>query len=534
MSAITNNTTVKSKKKSFLQRNLDTIEKVGNKLPHPMTLFGMFCVAIMIISALCSMMGVSATGELIDRANNNQVTLQTINVVSLLSREGIVYMLENAVNNFVTFAPLGMVLVAMFGIGVAEGSGYISALLKRTVAITPAKLVTPMVIFLGVMSNIASDAGYVVLVPLGALIFMSFGRHPLAGLAAGFAGVSGGFSANLIVGTIDPMLAGLSTEAAKMIDPNYVVGPTANMFFMMVSTFLITGLGWFVTDKIVEPRLTKNSLEKDVQNDDSLKNLSNEEKKALKVANMVMLGLVIALVIVVAMPNSILRNLEVEATSGFVSSIIDHSPLMNGFVPILTILFLVPSIVFGKVAGVFKTEKDVCRELENAMKSMGGYIALSFVAAQFVSYFTYTNLGTILALKGAALLESVNVNSTVLMIIFVLFTGFINLFMGSASAKWAILAPVFLPMFMKVGISPELTQVAYRIGDSTTNIISPLMSYFAMIVVFAQKYDKKSGIGTIISTMIPYSVMFLIGWTILLVIWMLTGLPLGPGAPLTI
>ena len=235
----------------------------------------------------------------------------------------------------------------------------------------------------------------------------------------------------------------------------------------------------------------------------------------------------IALVAVLTIPqNGMLRNAET-------GSIIDHSPLMNGFVPILTIIFLVPSIVYGKVAGVFNNEKDVCASLENAMKSMGAYIALSFVAAQFVNYFSYTNLGTILALKGAELLQSLNVSPIILMILFVLFTGFINLFMGSASAKWAILAPVFLPMFMKVGISPELTQVAYRIGDSTTNIISPLMSYFAMIVVFAQKYDKKAGIGTIISTMVPYSVIFLIGWSILLAIWMVTGLPLGPGVSLT-
>ena len=222
-----------------------------------------------------------------------------------------------------------------------------------------------------------------------------------------------------------------------------------------------------------------------------------------------------------------LRNAET-------GDIINGSPLMNGFVPILTIIFLVPSIVFGKVAGIFKNEKDVCKELENAMKSMGAYIALSFVAAQFVNYFSYTNLGTILALKGAALIESLNVSPLILMILFIIFTGFINLFMGSASAKWAILAPVFLPMFMKAGISPELTQTAYRIGDSTTNIISPLMSYFAMIVVFAQKYDKKSGIGTIISTMIPYSMIFLLGWTVLLAIWMVLGLPLGPGVALTI
>ena len=525
MSIIVKNVQSQREKKSFFQKNLDMIERVGNNLPHPITLFGLFCLAIMVISAICSVMGVSATGELIDRTTN-EISQQTITAVNLLSREGIVYMLENAVNNFVTFAPLGMVLVAMLGIGVAEGSGYISALLKKSVQVTPAQLVTPMVIFLGVMSNIASDAGYVVLVPLGALIFMSFGRHPLAGLAAGFAGVSGGFSANLIVGTIDPMLAGLSTEAAKMIDPNYVVSPTANMFFMMVSTFLITGLGWFITDKIVEPRLSKNSLEKDIKEDNSLKELSKKEQQALKMANFTFFAL-IALVAVLTIPqNGMLRNAET-------GSIIDHSPLMNGVVPILTIIFLVPSIVYGKVAGVFKNEKDVCASLENAMKSMGAYIALSFVAAQFVNYFSYTNLGTILALKGAELLQSLNVSPIILMILFVLFTGFINLFMGSASAKWAILAPVFLPMFMKVGISPELTQVAYRIGDSTTNIISPLMSYFAMIVVFAQKYDKKAGIGTIISTMVPYSVIFLIGWSILLAIWMVTGLPLGPGVSLT-
>ena len=244
--------------------------------------------------------------------------------------------------------------------------------------------------------------------------------------------------------------------------------------------------------------------------------------------------MLVGIVVVVMLSNSPVRNVVIEQEQGDMASIIDHSPLMNGFVPILTIIFFVASFVFGKVAGVFNNEKDICRELGNAMNSMGGYIALSFVAAQFVSYFSYTNLGTILAIKGANLLETLNINSTVLMILFVLFAGFINLFMGSASAKWAIIAPVFLPMFMKINISPELTQVAYRIGDSTTNIISPLMAYFAMIVVFAQKYDKKAGIGTIISTMVPYSAIFLIGWIVLLAIWMITGLPLGPGAPITI
>lgn len=513
----------KQKNKNLFAKCLDGIETIGNKLPHPVTLFGLFCIGIMIISAIAQAMGLQSTGELINRATN-ELELQTIKAVSLLSRDGIVYMLENAVSNFVNFAPLGMVLVGMLGIGVAEGSGYISALLKKTVAITPAKLVTPMVVFLGVMSNIASDAGYVVLVPLGALIFMSFGRHPLAGLAAGFAGVSGGFSANLIMGTIDPMLGGISTEAARMIDPTYTVQPTANIFFMMASTFLIMFLGWFITDKIVEPRLgSYDNNSKMSKEDDNLRNLNDKEKKALKMANATLIGLILLIAICVIPENGILRNAETK-------SIIDHSPLMNGFVPLMAICFFIPAVVYGKVAGVFKNEKDVCAQLGSAMSSMGGYIALSFVAAQFISYFSYTNLGTILAIEGANLLQSIGLNTITLMIAFVLFTGFINLFMGSASAKWAIMAPVFLPMFMKLGISPELTQVAYRIGDSTTNIISPLMSYFAMIVVFAQRHDKKAGIGTIISTMIPYTVFFLMGWIILLGIWMALGLPLGPDA----
>lgn len=523
---------VVKEKKSLFGKCLDGIEIVGNKLPHPIALFGIFCLAIMIISAIAAVMGLSVEGELINRTTNT-LEKQTITAISLLSKEGIAYMLENAVSNFVNFAPLGMVLVGMMGIGTAEGSGYISALLKKAVSVTPVKLVTPMVVFLGVMSNIASDAGYVVLVPLGALIFMSFKRHPLAGLAAGFAGVSGGFSANLIIGTIDPMLAGISTEAARMIDPNYTVTATSNMFFMIVSTFLITLLGWFITDKIVEPRLGKykgvSNLSKE---DDDLRNLSEKEAKALKITNLVVLLMIVAIIVATLMPESLLRNLEVEKTSGFVNSIINNSPLMNGFVPIMAIIFFVAAIVYGRVSGQFKNHKDVCNEMSKAMSSMGGYIALAFVMAQFVQYFSYTNLGTILAIEGAKALEAMNMNSIVLMIVFVLFTGFINLFMGSASAKWAIMAPVFLPMFMKLGISPELTQVAYRIGDSTTNIISPLMSYFAMIVIFAQKHDKKAGMGTLISTMVPYTIIFLIGWIALLGIWMAFGLPLGPGAGL--
>lgn len=512
-----------AQRKSLTMKFLDGVEKVGNKLPHPITLFGIFCLAIMVISAISAASGLSVTAELID-PKTMELKEQTVKAVSLLNTDGIKYILENAVKNFTSFAPLGVVLVAMLGVGVAEGTGYISAVLKKVVSVTPAVLVTPMVVFLGVMSNIASDAGYVVLVPLGGLIFLTFKRHPLAGIAAAFAGVSGGFSANLLIGTIDPMLGGISTEAAKIINPNYAVGPTANYFFMFVSTFLITAVGTFVTNKIIEPRLGKYT--KKVQNmDTEISTINEAEKKGLKYANLSILVLVLLIVALCIPETSFLRNPK----NG---SLIDHSPLMNGLVPIIAILFFVPGVVYGKFAKTVKSEKDVASQLSKAMASMGGYIALAFVAAQFIAYFSYTNLGTILAVNGAELLEKMGISGPVLFVLFILITGFLNLFIGSASAKWAIMAPIFVPMFMKLGYSPELTQVAYRIGDSSTNIISPLMAYFAVIVAFMQKYDEESGIGTLISMMLPFSIGFLICWTILLVIWMALGLPLGPGAGL--
>lgn len=508
------------KKVSLFNRFLNGVEKVGNALPHPITLFALFTLAIVIISAVCSMLGVSATGELIDSATK-EIKEQTITAVNLLNREGLSYMLTNAVKNFTNFAPLGMVLVTMLGVGCAEGSGYLPALMKKAVSVTPAFIVTPMIVFLGVMSNVASDVGYVVLIPIGALVFMAYGRHPMAGLAAAFCGVSGGFSANLLIGTIDPMLAGLSTEASHLVDPTYEVLATDNWFFMIASTFLIVILGTFVTNKIVEPRLKK--ADTSGHENTVSQQLTPIERKALRYANLSLL-LFVAIVVIAAIPqNSFLRN----PTTG---SLMQGAPLIDGLIVLVAIAFFLPSVVYGRVSGKYKNEKDVCAQLQDNMSAMGGYIALSFIAAQFVSYFSYTNLGTILAIKGANAINASGVSGPVLMVLFIIFAAFINLFMGSASAKWAILAPVFVPMFMLAGYAPELTQVAYRIGDSCTNLITPLMSYFAMIVVFAKKYDKDSGIGTIISTMLPYSIIFLIGWSVMLVVWMALGLPLGPGA----
>lgn len=510
-------------KPSLYNRWLNGIEKVGNSLPHPIALFAVFAGAIVVISAICAMLGVSATGELI---SGGELKETTVTAVSLLTPEGLSYMLTSAINNFTTYAPLGMVLVAMLGVGVAEQSGLINALLKQTVKVTPAKLITPVVVFLGVMSNIASDAGYVILIPLGAMIFRAYGRHPMAGLAAAFAGVSGGFSANLLIGTLDPLLVGITQTAVSIIDPSYQVSIMGNYFFLVASTFLITILGTFITDKVVEPRLGKYDATAADDEDLSLTTITDKERKGLRNAGIVAL-LFVAVVVISCIPaDSFMRN---ENGQIFGSP---ASPFVNGIVVLITLLFLLPGIAYGKTVGTFTKQDGVCNAMSKSMSSMGSFLALAFVSAQFINYFNYTKLGTILALAGASFFKSINIGLIPLMIIFILFSSFMNLFMGSASAKWNILAPVFVPMFMLLGYSPELCQLAYRIGDSSTNIITPMMTYFAVIITFAQRYDKKAGIGTITATMIPYSVAFLVCWTLFFAAWILLRLPIGVGTGL--
>ncbi|MGL6153687.1 AbgT family transporter [Cetobacterium sp. SF1] len=501
-------------KKGFFNKFLDFVEVGGNKLPHPVTLFFIFALAIIIISGIADKLGLSVTYTGLNRATNS-IEEMTVNTRSLLNGEGIRYIFNTMVGNFTGFAPLGTVLVALIGVGVCEGTGLMSAFLRKIVLATPKSAISAMVVFAGVMSNVASDAGYVVLTPLGAVIFLSFGRHPLAGLAAAFAGVSGGFSANLLVGTIDPLLAGISTEAARLLNPTYEVTATANWYFMAVSTFIITALGAFVVDKIVEPRLGKYTGE--YKGD--MNELTDLEKKGLLSAGISIIIFVGIMLYLTVPANAILRvNGNLNAWTS------------NGLVPTMMLAFLIPGIAYGISAKTIKNDKDVASLIGKSLGTMGGYLALAFAASQFIAYFSYTHLGTILAVKGADFLKNIGFTGFPLIIAFVIITGFINLFMGSASAKWAIMAPIFVPMLMQLNYSPEFTQIAYRIGDSTTNIISPLMSYFAVTVAFAQKYDKNTGLGTLISTMLPFSIVFMLGWIVLLFIWYMFGLPLGPEA----
>ena len=506
---------LKKRKDNNKRGILNSIETIGNKLPHPATIFVILCITIALVSGIMAKLGVSVTYEGLDRSTM-EIKTMTANVVSLLNPEGIRYMFTSAVKNFTSFAPLGTVLVALLGVGLAEGTGLIGTILTKLVTSTPKRLITLVVVFAGVMSSIASDAGYVILVPLGAMVFLSFGRHPMAGLAAAFAGVSGGYSANLLAGPTDALLAGISTEGAKLFSDSVYVSAADNWYFIIASTFLITIVGTFVTEKIVEPKLGEYKGTEKVE----LKDISLEQKKGLKFAAV---SLVIFLVLIglTLLPNGILRNPETNE--------ILNSPFMDSIVVIIALLFMVPGIAYGIGAKTIKNDKDVINLMSKSMSTMGGYIVLVFFASQFVQYFNYTNIGIVIAVNGANLLKNIGFTGIPLIISFIILTAFINLFMGSASAKWAIMAPIFIPMLMNLGSSPALVQMAYRIGDSTTNIISPLMSYFALIVAFAEKYDKKSGVGTLITTMVPYSIAFLIGWTILLIIWLMFNIPLGPG-----
>lgn len=500
-----------SKKVSFFSRFLNVVEKVGNALPHPATLFALFALSVLFLSGLAAYFGWDAI---------HPTTGANIEPVNLLSKEGIQRIMLDMVHNFTSFAPLGIVIVAMLGIGIAESSGLIGALIRLLVLSSPKKTMTFVLVFAGVISNTASDIGYVLLIPLAGTIFLSLGRNPLVGMAAAFAGVSGGFSANLILGTIDPLLAGLSEEAARIIDPAYEVNPTANYYFMFISTFVIAIAGTFVTEKIVAPRLGDYTGD---EKPEEIKRLDSKEKKGLLWS-----GIVTVVLTAIVLAGVLPKNGFLLGPDGDILK----SPVIKGVIALLFIFSAAAGIVYGAVVGKFKNDGDVVKGMASAIKTLAVYIVLVFFAAQFVAYFKWSHLGEILAINGAIFLKSINIGTIPLLLLFVILAATINMAMGSASAKWAIMAPVFIPLFMELGYSPELSQVVYRIGDSVTNLISPMMSFFALIIAYFQKYDSKASIGTIVSTMLPYTFVFFISWSVLLFIWVYFGWPLGPGAPL--
>lgn len=508
-----------------ITRFLHLVEWLGNALPHPVTLFALFAIGIVFLSGLLGFLDVSVADPRPEgakgRADNGM-----IEVVSLMNAEGLRMIVMNLVSNFVGFAPLGTVLVALLGVGVAERSGWLTAVIRAMVLRAPPHMVTIIIVFAGVLSNTASEMGYVVLVPLAAVVFYSLGRHPLAGLAAAFAGVSGGYSANLLIGTVDPLLSGITTEAARLIDPTYEVDVSANWYFMIASTFLITIVGSFISLKIVEPALGPYEGTPDLDDADAhrMDPLTTVEKKGLWRSLWATLIFAAVIMVLVLPEGAVLRNQETGAIAG--------SPFLRGIVAIIFFYFITIGIVYGQTVGTIRSDRDVIDAMAHAMSTLGLYIALVFFAAQFVAFFGWTNLGAITAVLGANFLQNIGFTGPVLFFLFILVCGFINLMLGSASAQWAVTAPIFVPMLMLLGYAPEVIQAAYRIGDSSTNIITPMMSYFGLIMAFVNRYVPTAGVGTVIAMMLPYSVAFLVFWSLFFFLWtFILGLPVGPAAP---
>jgi len=511
------NATTNQEKKGFVNRFLDLIERAGNKLPDPAMLFLILMVVIWILSAAFA--GVNFS-EIDPRSG------QALRVNNLLSGTSLAQFLANMVVTFTSFAPLGIVLVAMLGVGVAEHSGFINVGLKKLLGFTPKSLLTPMLILVGIISHTAADAGYVLVIPLGGVIFYTAGRHPLAGIAAAFAGVSGGFSANFIPSGIDPLIMGFTQSAAIILDPDIQLNPLNNIIFTGISSILIVLVGWFITDRIVEPRLKGVSVDADEAELPKMEVVTPKENKAFLFAVLAMLVGVVSLILWAYPENSALRG--PDSIDPEIQSLVSFSaPLMKAIVPLIFLLFLLPGVVYGYASGTFKNSKDLIGSMSKSIGSMSYYIVMAFFCALFIDAFTKSNLGILIALKGANFLQSLLLPGEVTIVGIILLTAFVNLLVGSASAKWALIAPIFVPMLMQLGISPDLTQAAYRVGDSVSNIITPLLPYFPLVVVFCQRYVKQTGIGTLVSMMIPYTIIFTITWTIFLLLYWALGIPLG-------
>ena len=501
---------------------LDGIELAGNKVPHPVIIFLILIAFIMVLSAIFQAAGSTVTFEQAQIGAEEPITV-TVAAQSLLDADGLRFVFTSPVANFNNFGVVGVIVVAMIGVGMAEEVGLIASFIKRLVKITPPRAITFIIVLLGVLSSIATDAGYLVLIPLAAAVFLSLGRHPLAGLAAAFAGVGGGFAVNMLITPVDGMLAEITNEA--IADPSQHVSITGNLYFGIVSTLLVTVVVTFLTEKFVEPRLGVYHPSEGPETADEAPSgeLSAEEKNGLRWAFWGFLGTTAVVLALSLPPNALLRNPET-------GSLIEDSPLLNSIIFLILVYFFVMGLCYGKGAGTVKGSMDVINPMVKTISGLSGLIFLLLVISQFIAYFNYSNLGTIAAVNMADALEAANLSTVWLILGLIAMTAVIDIFIGGVVPKWAIFAPVFVPLFIQLGISPDLAMAAYRVGDSPVNVATPLMPYFALIVIFAERYRKKVGVGSVISLMLPYTVVLLITWSALLVVWYLLGIPLGPGA----
>jgi aminobenzoyl-glutamate transport protein len=549
-------------KKGITQKMLDGIETLGNKVPHPAVIFLILCGLIIVLSQILYMFDVGVTYDVVEPAPitveqeylagsveqhvippiqdyagaDLEVHQETTNVESLLTTSGVRFLFTSFVSNFAGFSVVSVVFVAMIGVGVAEEAGLMGALIRKLVKVSPKKALTFIIVLIGILSSVATDAGYLILIPLGAAAFLSVGRHPLAGLAAAFAGVGGAFGVNLLIAPIDGLLTEVTNESIHLVDPNGSIDLTSNLYFSIVATFFLALLITFITEKIIEPRLGVYEPEVAVVGGGGeagampVPDASDEdidvtaEARGLRLALYGLLGAALVITLLTVLPDAPLRNPETGA-------IVGDSPFMDSLIFIITLLFLVAGICYGIGAKTVKNSNDVIGAIVKTFSGLAGLVFLLLLISQFIAYFNYSNIPTVAAVHMADFLESADIGAVWLLIGFIIVTAILDLIIPGVLPKWAIFAPVFIPLFMRLGVAPQTVLAAYRVGDSPPNVVTPLMVYLPFIVVVAQRYKKDTGIGTVVSLMIPYTVIILAAWTAFFVIWYLLGIPLGPGYP---
>jgi aminobenzoyl-glutamate transport protein len=529
--------------KTFVQKLLDLVERAGNKVPHPAVIFLVLIALVIVLSHVLYVMGASVTTEVItpesmapawkspdsypyaeELSAPHTPELKTTAIQSLLTTDGVRFMYVSLIPSFMSFTGLGLIIVAMIGVGVAEQAGLVDALIRKLVIVSPRRALAYILAFVGILSSIAADAGYLVLIPLAGTAFLSVGRHPLAGLALGFASVAAAFTVNMLIKPLDAILVEFTNDAIHLVDPDKSIGLASNLWFSFASVPFLAVLIAFITERTIEPRLGAYKAEKpDTEADKTTEEgagLSAHESRGLRYALLGLVGVLVFFGLLTLPPGAPLRD---PGTGG----LIGNSPFMNGLIAVIMVLFLVSGAAYGLGARKMEGFTDVIKAVEKSLSSLGSLIFLFFILSQFVAYFNYSNLGVVMAMKMADGLKSANIGPVWLLLGFIVVVLFIDLFITGAIAKWAIFAPIFVPVLLKLGVAPEAVLAAYRVGDSPVNAITPLNAYFALVVTFAQKYDKSAGVGTVVSLMLPYVIWLSVLWTLLFIAWYLLGLPWG-------
>jgi aminobenzoyl-glutamate transport protein len=501
-----------------MQRVLDAVERVGNRVPHPVIIFVILAGIVIVLSHVFYMLGLSVSYQRINPETHEVEDITTV-ARSLLTVDGIRFMFTGVVQNFMSFNAVGVIIVAMVGVGVAEEKGLIKALIRKLVVVAPPRLLTYIMVFVGILSSIAADAGYLVLIPLAAAAFISVGRHPLAGLAAAFAAVASAFLVNILIVPVDGILTEITNDAIRLVDPALSIDLAANLWFSIASVIMLTVVIALITERMVERRLGPYTGDYVVGDESTL---SADEYRGLRFALYGLLGIIAFILLLTLPPGAPLRDPETGA-------IVGNTPFMSSLIVSIALLFLVCGICYGLGAGTMKSVNDVVNAMTKAIAGLSGLILLLLVISQFIAYFNYSNMATLAAISLADLLTEANLGPLWLLVGFVIVVFILDLVITGAIPKWAIFAPVFIPLLMRLGVEPEAVLAAYRVGDSPMNAITPLNAYFAMIVTFAQKYQADSGVGTVIALMLPYIVVLCVIWTLLLAAWYLLGLPWGPG-----